>query len=118
MSPLRDRGYPASYPETPSILPLDLWLAFAKPTKGACADSPFLPTGHSSGANCQVTWLSQRTRRYLDLPTWVQEDQQLLAPTSPLDFLLAMPAPESPDDERARAGSTETQSLKFLPPQV
>lgn len=78
-------------------------------------NSLYLPTGHCSGANCQVTWLANRTRHYLALPTWVQEDPQFLAPTSHLDFFLAMPTLE---DEWAGAGWTQNQSPKFLPPQV
>lgn len=103
-------------PQTPFIHPLDLWLGFTKPTnKEAFAEFPFLPTGQCSGANCQVTWLANRTRHYLALPTLAQEDQQLLALTSLLDFLISMPALE---DERAGAGRTQNQCPKFLPPQI
>lgn len=58
--------------QTPFIYPLDLCLGFEKPTnKEAFAEFPFLPTGQYSGANCQITWLANRTRSYLALPTWV-----------------------------------------------
>lgn len=62
-------------------------------TREPLPTSPFLPTGHR-----RVMWLAQRARYYLALPAWVREDQQFLAPISPLGFPWRC-QPEFPEDE-------------------